>query len=186
MTATRLLPLLRDIDQAVALTPAQWDDTVRLARQSRLLGLIAHRLRDRDDLWRALFPAVRGHLQAAIHYSTHRAQMVRLELDAIDAALPAGRRMVILKGAAYLLQGLEFARGRIPNDVDLMVPAWTKPKRHSRAPAGNRKRMMPTISATTGSGAMNCRPCAFPGTRWKSTCTTPSRRSPAASASTTR
>lgn len=121
MTATRLLPLLRDIGQAAALAPAQWDDTVRLARQSRLLGLIAHRLRDRDDLWRALFPAVRGHMQAAIHYSAHRAQMVRLELDAIDAALPAGQPIVILKGAAYLLQGLEFARGRILNDVDLMV-----------------------------------------------------------------
>jgi hypothetical protein len=122
VTATRLLPLLRDIGLAGALTPAQWDDTVRLARQSRLLGLVAHRLRDRDELWRALLPAVRGHLQAAIHYSAHRAQMVRMELDAIDAALATGRRVVILKGAAYLMRGLEFARGRIPNDVDLMVP----------------------------------------------------------------
>ncbi len=121
MTARRLLPLLRDIERAASLSLREWDDVVRLARQSRLLGLIAYRLRDRDDLWRALFPAVRGHLQAAIHYGTHRAQMVQMELDAIDAALPAGRRVVILKGAAYLMQGLEFARGRIPNDVDLMV-----------------------------------------------------------------
>lgn len=122
MTASRLLPLLRDIGQAASLTLAQWDDTVRLARQSRLLGLVAHRLRDRDDLWHGLFPAVRGHMHSAIHYSGHRAQMVRMELDAIDAALPAGQQIVVLKGAAYLMQGLEFARGRIPNDVDLMVP----------------------------------------------------------------
>ena len=35
MTATRLLPLLRDIGQAGALTLAQWDDTGRLAPPAR-------------------------------------------------------------------------------------------------------------------------------------------------------
>ena len=47
--------------------------------------------------------------------------MVRMELCALDQAIPLSRQVVLLKGAAYILQGLEFSRGRMPNDVDLLV-----------------------------------------------------------------
>ena len=100
---------------------ADWDDTIRLTRQARLLGMLAHRLRDDEGLWAFLHERVRGHLQAAIHYSAYRVQLVRMEMRALDAALPADRPVALLKGAGYLVQGLAMARGRMPNDVDLLV-----------------------------------------------------------------
>jgi hypothetical protein len=44
-----------------------------------------------------------------------------MELRALDAALPADAGVVLLKGAAYAAQALEFSRGRLPNDLDLLV-----------------------------------------------------------------
>jgi hypothetical protein len=116
-----LLPLLRDAEHARRLTLSDWDRALRLGRQARLLGLIGHRLAASETLWAALPPQVQGHLQAAIHYSAHRLQLVKMELSALDAALPPDAHFVLLKGAAYAAQALEFARGRLPNDVDLLV-----------------------------------------------------------------
>lgn len=117
-----LLPLLRDENHAARMRLADWDDALRLARQARLLGLIAHRLAARPELWARLPRPVRGHLTSAINYSAHRLQMVRIELRALDAALPTtSMRVVLLKGAAYIAQSLPLACGRMPNDVDLLV-----------------------------------------------------------------
>ncbi len=44
-----------------------------------------------------------------------------MELRALDEALPGDVRVTLLKGAAYLAQSIPFARGRMPNDVDLLV-----------------------------------------------------------------
>ena len=121
LAARHLLPLLRDAQHARTMQLADWDDTIRLTRQARLLGMLAHRLRDDEDLWAFLHERVRGHLQAAIHYSAYRVQLVRMEMRALDAALPADRPVALLKGAGYLVQGLAMARGRMPNDVDLLV-----------------------------------------------------------------
>lgn len=105
-----------------------WDVTIRLARQAKLLGLISWRLNDRAELWEQLPRQVRGHLQSAINFSNHRKQMVRFELDAISKALPQNLSVILLKGAAYILQDCEFARGRLPNDVDLLVSSTDLPE----------------------------------------------------------
>ena len=119
--ATPLLSVLRDIETALALTLREWETVVRLGRQARLLGLLGARLQDRDDLWGHVPLPVRGHLQSALNYSAHRTQMVNIELAAIAKVLPEGLPVVVLKGAAYILQSQEFSRGRIPNDVDILV-----------------------------------------------------------------
>lgn len=116
-----LVPLLRDIGHARAMRLGDWDDTLRLARQARLLGLIAHRLADCEPLWAELPTAVRGHCRAAINHGAHRQHMISIELRALDAALPPELPVILLKGAAYVAQGMPFARGRLPNDVDLLV-----------------------------------------------------------------
>jgi len=121
LAARHLLPLLRDCNHAASMTLADWDDTVRLARQARLLGLIAGRLKENQDLWEQVPERVRGHLQSSINFSAHRLQKVRMELRALDKALPPTIAVVLLKGAAYIAQHQEFARGRMPNDVDLLV-----------------------------------------------------------------
>lgn len=116
-----LLPLLRDTAHAAAMTLSDWDDTLRLARQARLLGLLGHRLWERKDIWAKIPPPVQGHLTSAINYAAHRKQMVLVELGAINKAIPNDIAVILLKGAAYIAQGAEYAQGRIPNDVDLLI-----------------------------------------------------------------
>lgn len=116
-----LLPLLRDTGHARTMQLADWDETLRLARAARLLGTLAERLRADAATWVQVPPPVRGHLQAATHFACHRAQLMRMELRALAAALPADVPVVLLKGAAYLAAGLPLARGRLPGDVDLLV-----------------------------------------------------------------
>lgn len=121
LAARHLLPLLRNCNHAASMTLADWDDTVRLARQARLLGLIAGRLKENPGVWEQIPERVRGHLQSSINFSAHRRQMMRIELRALDKALPPSITVILLKGAAYIAQEQEFARGRMPNDVDLLV-----------------------------------------------------------------
>lgn len=116
-----LLPLLRDPDHVREMSLADWDTTLRLARQARLLGLIAHRLVTQQEKWERVPAQVKGHLRSAINYSAHRRQMVSLELSALDTVLPPEVPVVLLKGAAYLAQSMQFSLGRMPNDVDLLV-----------------------------------------------------------------
>ncbi len=120
-SARHLLPLLRDIAHAADMSLADWDATLRLARLARVLGIIAHRVHSQEPLWAVIPKPVQGHLRASINYSACRAQMLHAEIRALDSALPGGLPVVLLKGAAYLLQGLPNARGRNPNDVDLLV-----------------------------------------------------------------
>lgn len=119
--AEHLLPLLRDREHVRRMHLVDWDATLRLARQARILGMLAHRLRDHDTLWTAVPERVRGHLQASINDATFRTQLLQMELRALERALPFDMTVAVLKGAAYLLQGLPLARGRMPNDVDLLV-----------------------------------------------------------------
>jgi hypothetical protein len=116
-----LLPLLRDTAHVREMGEEDWDDTIRLARQARLLGLLAHRLAAQKSLWAAVPARVRGHLRASINYSNHRLQLVRSELAALETVLPRGMPVILLKGAAYIEQRRPFSHGRIPNDVDLLV-----------------------------------------------------------------
>ncbi|PKO51826.1 MAG: hypothetical protein CVU28_10895, partial [Betaproteobacteria bacterium HGW-Betaproteobacteria-21] len=118
---THLLPLLRDSRHVLHMSLNDWDSTLRLARQSRLLGHIAHRLEADPVLWARVPSPVQGHLRSALIYAEHRVKMVQLELDALASAVPPSVQLVLLKGAAYVVEGLSFAKGRLPGDVDIMV-----------------------------------------------------------------
>lgn len=116
-----LLPLLRDSGHVASMTLRDWDETLRLARAARLLGTLAQRLMADDALWVQVPAPAQGHLRASRNTAAHRAQLLRMELRALDAVLPSDVPVVLLKGAAYLMQDLTFARGRLPGDVDLLV-----------------------------------------------------------------
>lgn len=116
-----LLPLLRDSAHATAMSLADWDDTLRLARQARLSALIGLRLQAAGQPWAALPPPVQGVLRAAIHHAAQRRHSVHRALQALERVLPAGVQVTLLKGAAYVAQDLAFSHGRLPNDVDLLV-----------------------------------------------------------------
>ena len=119
--AQHLLPLLRNTEHVRRMCLADWDSTVRLARQARVLGILAHRLLEQEALWAVVPERVRGHLQASINYAAYRTQLMHTQLRSLANALPPEMPVTLLKGAAYLLQDLPVARGRIPNDIDLLV-----------------------------------------------------------------
>ena len=116
-----LLALLADPHHVLSIGLPEWDKTIRLARQARLLGVLAQRIQPHDELRSAVPECVLGHLRSATVYSAHRGHLLRMELTALAKALPPELPVVVLKGAAYMLQKLDLARGRLPSDVDLMV-----------------------------------------------------------------
>jgi len=116
------LAALREPQRACAWSLAQWQRHVRLARRLRLLGRLAESVIGAGLLPQLPEP-VRAHLVAEQRYARARTLALTWALDRAGAALgPVGPR-VLLKGAAYIGQGLAIAAGRLPSDVDLMVPA---------------------------------------------------------------
>lgn len=117
-----LLAALADPTACTSLDESAWDGVIVLARNARLLGVLAHRLAAGIDV-HALPARVRRHLQAGQFEARFRRQKV---LHLLHGILPQLQQhpgpWVLLKGAAYIVQDLPWARGRLPADVDLMVP----------------------------------------------------------------
>lgn len=104
------------------LGPAQWDVLQRQALRSLLLGRLAQ-LVERDGLWDAIPEGPRRHLQSAAAYADKVRREVRWEVDRIRRALgDVVDEVILLKGAAYVMADLPAARGRIFQDVDILVP----------------------------------------------------------------
>jgi hypothetical protein len=123
-----LRSLLRQPKMARELTLAEWDILVRQARSADLLGRVAVLL-DEFNLLGVVPPAPRLHFDSALVLAAAQARAVRREVEHIaDALAPLGDRVVLLKGAAYLLANLPAARGRMFSDTDILVP-------HARLPA---------------------------------------------------
>lgn len=101
---------------------ANWDIVIPLARSARLLGVLAHRVTRAVDP--ATLPArVWRHLQAGTLEARFRRQKTLHLLHTIAPLLAEHPGpWVLLKGAAYIAQDLPLSQGRLPADVDLMVP----------------------------------------------------------------
>ncbi len=105
-------------------TPAH-NELLRQARMSKLvarLGCLAQDANILDDL-----PAkMVEQFTAARAVADQHARIVRWEVNRVAHALRqegVDCPVVLLKGAAYLLAGLDVARGRLVTDVDILVPA---------------------------------------------------------------
>ncbi len=95
---------------------------MRLARRLRLLARLADSL-DAAGMLAAVHPAPRNHLIAEQRVSRYRTAAMAWALERIMAALgEVAFPCVLLKGAAYLGQDLPIAAGRLPSDVDILVP----------------------------------------------------------------
>lgn len=119
--AKHLISILRDAGWIRQMTLEDWDSTIVLARRSRLLGVVSHRLLGNAELATQLPGKVVGHLVSATRFSRHRVQLLEQELAAVDAAISPEVSVTILKGVAYSRQRLSMAEGRLPSDLDLMV-----------------------------------------------------------------
>lgn len=116
-----LLDALVDASGCASLGDDQWDVLIRAARAARLLGVLAARIGRHAPL--ESFPEPIGrHLLAASKVARFRRSKVELLVDAVGRQLSKlDSPLVLLKGGAYLAQGLRLAEGRLPADVDLMV-----------------------------------------------------------------
>lgn len=122
--------IARDLVSAALTTPEAllswelptWDLLIRQCRRANLLPRLALVLADRGLLERVP-PQARAHLLAAALTPQRQEKAVRWETQQILAALAAtGTKLVLLKGAAYVMAGMAAARGRVFADIDLLVP----------------------------------------------------------------
>lgn len=123
-----LLRILHDPVQLAELSANAWGELMPLAKFTGLWPQIACRV-DRLGLADIIPPPVRPHVQSAVfsaaaHETTMRWEIERLQAALIEVPCP----IILLKGAAYLLSGFEFAPGRFFQDVDILVPQrWLAP-----------------------------------------------------------
>jgi hypothetical protein len=118
----QLLEALTRPERCSSLDGRGWDVLIRVARAANLLGVLASRL-GRDGAAASAPQPVRETLESALLAARHRRQMARHELDSVWRALrPASVPVLLLKGVAYIEQGLPCADGRMLEDIDVMVP----------------------------------------------------------------
>lgn len=120
--APLLLRVLRDPQQAAGLGLAGWDLLLRQALGADMDATLLVLLED-AGLLDAVPAAPRAHLEWARVVIERHAQAVRYEVLEISRALrELGLPLILLKGAAYAMAGLEAGRGRTFSDIDILVP----------------------------------------------------------------
>ncbi len=122
------LAALRDPSSLRSLDESEWDRTLRLYRRNKLLPALAVVV-ESAGASEGLPAKVQEHLLAARLEADQHARAIHWEANRIRRAL-RGLRVdpVLLKGAAYVLGGLPPGRGRLVQDLDIMVPRDTLPE----------------------------------------------------------
>ncbi len=111
---------------------AEWEHVVRMSRRLRLLARLSASLDAAGLLERVPAPA-RRHLLAEQRLSRWRTAAMVWALDRVAATLTdRAYPLVLLKGAAYIGQGLTISAGRLPSDVDILVPHAHLPDAQAR------------------------------------------------------
>jgi hypothetical protein len=117
-----LIETLLEPQRCLTFDVPTWERLIRTARQSRLLGVLSARIArvvppERID------ETIRRHLIAGQVESNFRRHKTRYLLSSIEPHLGAPQTpCILLKGAAYIMQDLALGNGRLPGDVDVMVP----------------------------------------------------------------
>ena len=115
-----LLRVLRDIEAARHLSPAEWDLLVRQCRHANLLGRLHLRL---EAAGIPVPERARNHLLSGAIMAEQQHHSIRREVGHLRDSLAAiGLPVILLKGAAYVAAGLPAAAGRVFADVDILVP----------------------------------------------------------------
>lgn len=116
------LQALHEPEIVVGWSLGQWQDTIRQARRLRLLARLAEALAAADLLGAVPEPAARL-LLAEQQSSRYRKRLLAWAATRIGRTLQdLGAPLVLLKGAAYQAQRLPIAAGRLPSDLDILVP----------------------------------------------------------------
>jgi hypothetical protein len=127
-----LVDTLREPERARAYGIRDWETLVWQSRAAELMAQL-HAALDGADALGAAPPAARRHLELAGSVAAKHALAVKCELREIQEALePLGIPVLLLKGAAYCALGHPASRGRLFNDIDLLVPRQALPEAEKR------------------------------------------------------
>lgn len=117
-----LLKVMRDLSCVKNLALNEWDMLVRQARGANMLPTLASALAQ-CGLLESVPHQPQLHLVAALKLVRRQEIAMRWEVQCIKRALTDfGGKIVLLKGAAYLMANMPFAKGRKFSDVDILVP----------------------------------------------------------------
>lgn len=101
---------------------AEWQRVIRLSRRLRLLARLAESMQ-RTGIEATLPGPVQRHLVAERRRSRARLRALNWMVEQVGGVLrDLDCPCVLLKGAAYAAQGLPVAAGRLPSDLDILVP----------------------------------------------------------------
>ena len=118
-------------ERAIDLSPADWNRLLPVLRANALTARLASDLAG-ARLSRRLPPAVRRQFAADLYLARQHQTVIRNEIAAVHTALAdAGIPFLLLKGAGYLASGVDAGRGRLFEDIDVLV----RPERLDRAEA---------------------------------------------------
>lgn len=121
MPLNPLLDLLLNPASSSSLDTACWNDIVRQARNTQVLGQLGVFL-ERQSCLSRLLPAVQRQFELARLTAKSRADAALWEISTIRRAVSPEIPIVVLKGGAYLLAGDPNGEGRYFSDVDILVP----------------------------------------------------------------
>ena len=131
------LGALQQPSVVTAWTLPQWQRVLRLSRRLRLLGRLAEQV-DAAGLTDRLPEAVAQQLRAEMRYSRWRTNLMRWTVERLSETLAeAPHPLVLLKGSAYVGQDLPIAAGRLPSDLDILVPLEHIPAVQARLSAAS-------------------------------------------------
>jgi hypothetical protein len=112
---------LKDMQTLQNLDLASWDLLVRQGRRAGLLARLAADLQG-AECWDLVPEVARWHFAGALTLAERQQIAVRWEVMQIRQALESiACPIILLKGAAYVLAEVPAARGRLFNDVDILV-----------------------------------------------------------------
>jgi len=117
-----LLQALIDPNCLDQYSSAEWELLIRLARRVKLLARLALIVKERN-LWDTAPPRITTQLTSALVQVEKLQQLCHWELNRILWVLEdTDTPIIALKGIAYGLMGLPYAKGRLSVDLDLLVP----------------------------------------------------------------
>lgn len=117
-----LIKVLRDPCILRSLTIAEWDLLIRQARRANLLASL-HVIAEEGGLLDHVPPVALRHLEWARVVTNKHVEAVLWEVRKIRSALSGtGIPLILLKGAAYVIDSLPASEGRLFSDVDIIVP----------------------------------------------------------------
>ena len=123
-----LIRVLRDPGIVQGLDGAGWDLLLRQADAANLDACLLVLLED-AGLLDTVPAAPRAHLEWTRVGAAGHARAARYEVRQIGRALDGlGLPLILLKGAAYAMAGLDAGRGRLFSDIDILVPKERLPE----------------------------------------------------------